>query len=222
MLYKGEEMADKILKLYKKDLSLSNIMTKKIKWQGFYRFLITLILSIILIIIMKYNIKSNLSNLSFISLIVCIVIFFKDLILERDRITRFDNKGKTYYQIRIDGLKIFLKNESIDTDPKKLELLIKLVEKQAEEQKVPFFVGRGILLTILLPIVSATYTNILNKYTNDLNTVLIIFIVILVSLLLIFIYATFFRFIYDEFINGDYQRYKTIANDLREIHFKLL
>ncbi|WP_328800460.1 hypothetical protein T3H97_18040 [Paenibacillus sp. LX16] len=115
-----------------------------------------------------------------------------------------------------------MRNESIDTDPKKIDLLIKLVEKQAEEQKVPFFVGRGILLTILLPIVSTTYTNILNKYTDDLTTVLTIFAIISAIVLLAFIYATVFRFIYDEFINGDYQRYKTIANDLRELHFKLV
>ncbi|QDY83523.1 hypothetical protein FQU75_08920 [Paenibacillus polymyxa] len=215
-------MTDKLLKLYKKDLSLLHIMMKKIKWQGFNRSIIALILSIILIIAIKYNIKSDWSNVSFVSLIICIVILFRDLILERDRIIKFDNKGKNYYQIRIEGLRAFLRNESIDTDPKKIDLLIKLVEKQAEEQKVPFFVGRGILLTILLPIVSATYTNILNKYTDDLTTVLTIFAIISAIVLLAFIYATVFRFIYDEFINGDYQRYKTIANDLRELHFKLV
>ncbi|MDN4600672.1 hypothetical protein P5G61_05500 [Paenibacillus sp. F6_3S_P_1C] len=215
-------MADKLLKLYKKDLSLLHIMFKKMKWQGFYRSIIFLLSSIILIIVIKYSFKSDWSNASFISLIICFVVSLRDLTLERDRITKSDNNGKNYYQVRIEGLRKFLRNESIDTDPKKLDLLIKLVEKQAEEQKVPFFVGRGILLTVLLPIVSATYTNILNKYTDDLTTVLTIFLIILAVILFAFIYATFFRFIYDEFINGDYQRYKTIANDLRELHFKLV
>ncbi|MEN1985662.1 hypothetical protein [Paenibacillus hubeiensis] len=215
-------MADKLLRLYKKDLSLLQIMFKKMKWQGFYRSIIAILSSIILIIALKYNLKSDWSNASFISLIICFVVSLRDLTLERDRIIKFENNGKNYYQVRIEGLRKFLRNEGIDTDPKKIDLLIKLVEKQAEEQKVPFFVGRGILLTVLLPIVSATYTNILNKYTDDLTTVLTIFLIILGVILLVFIYASFFRFIYDEFINGDYQRYKTIANDLRELHFKVV
>ncbi|MCG7385596.1 hypothetical protein [Paenibacillus sp. ACRRY] len=215
-------MADKLLKLYKKDLSLLHIMFKKMRWQGFKRSIILLVSCFILIILIKYNFKSDWSNISFISLIMCFVVALRDLTLERDRIIESENKGKNYYQVRIEGLRKFLRNESIDTDPKKIELLIKLVEKQAEEQKVPFFVGRGILLTVLLPIISATYTNILNKYTDDLTTVLTIFLILLIVILFVFIYATLFRFIYDDFINGDYQRYKTIANDLRELHFKLL
>lgn len=215
-------MADELLKLYKKDLSLINIMFKKMEWQGFKRTFILLMSSIILIILMKYNFKSEWSNISFVSLIICFIVSLRDLAIERDRIIESDNNGKNYYQVRIEGLKKFLRNGSIDTDPKKIELLIKLVEKQAEEQKVPFFVGRGILLTVLLPIISATYTNILNKYTDDLTTVLTIFLILLIIILFVFIYATLFRFIYDDFINGDYQRYKTIANDLRELHFKLL
>lgn len=215
-------MADKLLKLYKKDLSLFHIMLKKLKWKGFKRSIIFLVSCIISIILIKYNFKSDWSNISYISLIMCFMVSFKDLTLERDRIIESDYKGKNYYQVRMEGLRKFLRSESIDTDPKKIESLIKLVEKQAEEQKVPFFVGRGILLTVLLPIISATYTNILNKYTDDLTTVLIIFSVLLIVILCIFISATLFRFVYDDFINGDYQRYKTIANDLRELHFKLL
>nr|WP_154892421.1 hypothetical protein [Paenibacillus xylanexedens] len=214
-------MAEKLLKLYKKDLSLLQIMFKKMQWKGFFRSIIFLLLSIVSIIVITKYVESDWSNASFILLIICFFVSLKDLTTERDRIIEFENNGKNYYQIRIQGLRTFLKNESIDTDSKKIELLIKLVEKQSEEQKVPFFVGRGIVLTVLLPIVSATYTNILNKYTEDLTTVLTIFLVILGVVLLLFIYATVFRFIYDEFINGDYQRYKTIANDLRELHFKL-
>lgn len=135
-------MADKLLKLYKKDLSLLHIMFKKMKWQGFKRSIIFLVSCIILIILIKYNFKSEWSNISFISLIMCFLVSLRDLTLERDRIIESDNNGKNYYQVRIEGLRKFLRNESIDTDPKKIELLIKLVEKQAEEQKVSFFVGR--------------------------------------------------------------------------------
>ncbi|MBQ4900688.1 hypothetical protein KB559_17775 [Paenibacillus sp. Marseille-P2973] len=213
-------MAHKLLMLYKSELSLLQIIIKKLKWKNFYRSIITLILSILIIITVKYEVQSQWTNLSFASLVIWYLVFLKDSTLESERVIKFDNGGKNYYQVRTEGLKKFLKNEGIDTNPKKIELLIKLVEKQAEEQKVPFFIGRGIILSILLPIISATYTIVLNKYTNNLETVILIFLIIIITILLIFIYLSVFKFLYDDFINGDYQKYKTIANDLRELYFK--
>ncbi len=215
-------MAGKLLELYKKDLSLLQIMFKKFQWKGFLCSIISLVVIIIVIIFIKTCFKSDWTNASFFLLIISFFLFLKDSRKEKDRIINSDHNGKNYDQIRLDGLRRFLRNESIDTDLKKIELLIQLVEKQAEELKVPFFVGRGILLTVLLPIVSATYTNILNKYADDLTTVLILFSTIVIIIISVFIYATILRFIYEISINGDYQRYKTIANDLRELHFKLL
>ncbi|PWV90617.1 hypothetical protein DFQ01_14130 [Paenibacillus cellulosilyticus] len=213
-------MAHKLLRLYKTDLSLSHIIIKKLKWRNFNRSMVALVISILLIVILKYALHSVWENVGFSSLIIWYLVFLRDSILERDRVIEFDNGGKSYYQVRIDGLKKFLRNEGIDTEPKKIDLLIKIVEKQSEDIKIPFFVGRGIFLSVLIPIISATYTNILNKYTDNLETVVMIFLIIALIILLIFIYISAIKLIYDEFINGDYQRYKTIANDLRELYFK--
>ncbi|KJD43629.1 hypothetical protein [Paenibacillus terrae] len=213
-------MAHKLLKLYKNDLSLFHTLIKKMKWTNFYKSIFTLILSIALIIILKNQIQSSWGNISFVILILWYVVFFRESKRERDRIIQIDNGGKSYYQVRIDGLKKFLRNEGIDTDPQKIDLLIKMVEKHSEEEKVPFFIGRGIILTIIIPIITATYTNILNKYIDRLETVILIFIVLIAIILILFYYVSIFKFFYDEFINGDYQRYKTIANDLRELYFK--
>ncbi|WP_110930082.1 hypothetical protein [Paenibacillus bouchesdurhonensis] len=213
-------MTHRLLKLYKTDLSLFHILIKKIKWTNYYKSIITLILCILFMIAVKNQIQSSWGNASFVTLFFWYVVFLRDSKRERDRIIQFDNGGKNYYQVRIDGLKKFLRNEGIDTDPQKIDLLIKMVEKQSEEQKVPFFIGRGIILTIIIPIISATYTNILNKYVDNLETVIFIFVILIAIIIILFCYASIYKFIYDEFINGDYQRYKIIANDLRELYFK--
>ncbi|GAB6988721.1 hypothetical protein [Paenibacillus pini] len=213
-------MAHKLLKLYKDDLSLFHILIKKMRWTNFNKTIFILLFSIALIIILKSQINSLWGNASFLLLILCYVVFLREAKLESDRIIQSDNSGKSYYQARMDGLKRFLKNEGFDTNPQKIDLLIKMVEKQSEEAKVPFFIGRGIILTIIIPIISATYTNILNKYIDRLEIVILIFVIFIATVLIIFYYVSIFKLFYDEIINGDYQRYKTIANDLRELYFR--
>jgi hypothetical protein len=215
-------MTTKLLKLYKNELSLKQVMIKKIKWGNYLKSLILLVFTLAVIIITKFLINSSWGDLSFLLFALWMFIFLRDATKESERIINDVNGGKSYHQIRVEGLKGFLKREGLDYNPKKLELLIKMLEQQSEELKVPFFVGRGIFLALIISIISATYTNILNKYISNIETVSIIFVVLIIGLLILMYYVSIFKFLYDEFFNGDYQRYKTIANDVRDLYFNVV
>jgi hypothetical protein len=140
---------------------------------------------------------------------------------EIKRICTEVHSGRNYYQVKIDKLRKFLRAEGIDTNAAKLKLLIEYTEKSAEEYKYPFIISRGTFFSVTFPIIVTTVGYVLNRHVEKLEIALLASSGVIVILTIVLIYTSLIKkFIFDELINGDYQRLKTIANDLRELYFK--
>lgn len=214
-------MAHKLLDLYKKELSLKRIMLRYLSAK--YYILSSILLLVVILIVVGINIYVGgvYGLLSFFIIIGWIIFLNKYTNYERDRIKNEIHKGKNYNEIKQEKLKKFLRTEALDVNPQKIKLLIELTEKSAEEFKSDFFIGRGAFLSITIPIIVATVSYIYNKHVERLEVALVVALLLLVAVIFIFFYVSLFKIlVYDEFINGDYKKLKTIANDLRELYFR--
>ncbi|MNW44888.1 hypothetical protein D3C74_221370 [compost metagenome] len=214
-------MVYKLLEVYKKELSIRNLVFKYFNWKKILPLIIFFVtfltVSIILALIKNQPLYLSINILS-------IITFFgllKEVESQREKILKEFHNGLSLAGIRMKRLKKFLKEESIDHPKEKLDLLVTFVDKQAEELKTPFLIGKGVMAALLIPIWIQGIAWILNKQISTFEG-FVFFIIILVLFLLIFWSILFFwkSIVHDEIINSDYNRLKMILNDLRELQFK--
>ncbi len=214
-------MVNELLELYKTKLTLRKIVIKNMKLSNLKKSIVSLLICLFLIVISFVFISNEFNYAPLGLLFLWAYIFIKETDVEIKRIQREQNQGKNYYQIRIQHLKTYLKNEGIDHDQTKLKLLIEMVDKQAEEFIIPFLIGRGLFLSFFIPLWSALITYTLNRHIERLELAVVIVVVASFIIMVIWLFSSMLKqIIYDEIINGDYQRLKAISNDIREIHFK--
>ena len=116
-------------------------------------------------------------------------------------------------------LKKFFDDEKIDLSSDKLKLLITFVDKQAEESKVPFLLGRGLMAALLIPL----WVQIISWFFNRIDDIKILGLFILILVYFVILISTLIKMcgtIYDHIINSDYYRLKRISNDLFELQLK--
>jgi len=214
-------MVNKLLAIYKKEFTLRNIIFRYFNWRTVTFHYIFIFGSIILACTLAIVFR----NLGYILVSFASIIVFPNLLkkmeLERDRILKDIHNCSDFTSLRLRRLKKFLKDESLDHAINKIELLISLVDKQAEETRVPFLVGRGAVAAFLIPIWIQCISWILNKKIETVES-FTFFIVLLIGILIVIIgLLSFWKMIvHDEIVNGDYNRLKLISNDLREMQFK--
>lgn len=216
-------MVYKLLKIYKNELNLKNIVLRHISWNKFIVHIILFFLSIVGPFILKLNFDEALTDILYLFVIPIVLNFFKKLDKEVKRVYKDVHGGLNYVKLRISRLNKFLKEEGIDHSKEKINLLIAMIDKNAEELRVPFLVGRGLLVALLVPIWVQCLAWAFQKQITQIKEAVIFVCIILAVLIVIWYLIIIFKYtVYDEFFNGDYNRYKTIANDLREIILKNL
>lgn len=214
-------MVYKLLLIYKSELSLRNVIFKYFNWKLLFPHLLFILLSLIVSITLAIIFKKPQYILFLLVVLIVLPSLYKKVESERDRILLEEHNGLSLSGVRMKRLKKFLKDESIDHFNEKLNLLISSVDKQAEEYRVPFLVGRGVIAAFLIPIWIQGISWVLNKQIDTIEN-FIVFIATLFFFLILVAWLLFLwkKIIHEEIINSDYNRLKTISNDLREYQFK--
>ncbi|MUG87278.1 hypothetical protein GNP92_13130 [Paenibacillus timonensis] len=214
-------MVYKLLSIYKSELTLRNIIFKYFNWRLIFPHVLFIIISFIVSLTFAAILKKPQFILLFLVTLIVLPSLYKKTESERDRILSEEHEGLNISGVRMKRLKKFLKVESIDHSNEKLNLLISSVDKQAEESKVPFLVGRGVMAALLIPIWIQGIAWVLNKQIDSIEGFVVFSTILLLLLILVAAFLSFWKtFVHDEIINSDYNRLKTISNDLREYQFK--
>ncbi|MNP60603.1 hypothetical protein D3C76_1557010 [compost metagenome] len=77
------------------------------------------------------------------------------------------------------------------------------------------------MAALLIPIWIQGIAWVLNKQIDSIEGFVVFSTILLLLLILVAAFLSFWKtFVHDEIINSDYNRLKTISNDLREYQFK--
>ncbi|RJE91210.1 hypothetical protein D3P07_03870 [Paenibacillus sp. 1011MAR3C5] len=215
-------LAYKLLDIYKRELSLRVVFFKHFNWKQVAFHLTCIFILIVLSFTISW-LSGNPVSLSIMLLSVLVMPnLFKRTEEERTRIYNQFHYGLNYYELRMRRLRKFLKDEGIDFSKEKIAALITLIDKQADEHKIPFLVGRGVLAAILIPIWVQGISWVLNKQITRIEEAVVFIVILLAIIFLIWMVITAWKkIIYDEIINSDYNRLKLMSSDLRELVFKM-
>ncbi|SEB10104.1 hypothetical protein [Paenibacillus sp. 276b] len=214
-------MVTKLLLIYKSELSLRNIIFNHFNWKLIFPHLCFILVSLVIAITLAVIFNQPPYLLIFLAVILVLPNLFKRTEKERDRILSEEHNGLNFSDIRMKRLRKFLKEESIDHSKEKLNLLISYVDKQAEEKRVPFLVGRGVMAALLIPIWIQGIAWILNKQIDSIEWFVVFIIILLLILILVTMFLSFWKtIVHDEIVNSDYNSLKIISSDLREYQFK--
>lgn len=210
-------MVYRIYDYYKKDISIKNLIFKYINW---WHLFVPIIFCIILSSLVIYLFKIFNTPLLSLTFLIPAYIFSHFLLKESKKIIKIKYQTidfKEFNKYRMLLLKTHLEMNNIDNS-EKLSFLIKLIEEHISDLKTPSFFNKGLLAALFAPIwiqfVSWYFSINVTKW-EDVGT-LIAYTIILLSAFL-FISYLFKMLIYDDFIDGKYNTYKRLRNDLNEI-----
>ncbi|WP_411347201.1 hypothetical protein [Paenibacillus sp. WLX2291] len=192
-------MSYKLLNLYKTELSKRKLILDQMIKSNFKRTQIsfTAIMSVLIILIFDFFHPPFFHppflyfdiSLIIILFIASYIIFLKEYQKESMRVINSTGKND-YSELRIEGLKNYFISNGIDYNTEKIELLIKMIEKQSNELNTNFFVGGNAMITIMASFLTSTIVSVLNKYITNIGTALIISTFIM--LILYFVFFLFF------------------------------
>ncbi|UOR13686.1 hypothetical protein [Halobacillus amylolyticus] len=104
-------------------------------------------------------------------------------------------------------------------EPHQFEYLIELIDKNAQDLKVPFLINWGLIAAIIAPVwiqyITFIFTKEINSFAEATWTtgIFLLFIVIL-----LYVGSIVRSFLVGELLNGEYNRMKQMGNMVRDIY----
>lgn len=214
------ELLDRIFKFYEGKIDIVGAVLKQYKWwwRGFW--LIFIITSLDLMLHIKSNNNSSISDIPLLALLSVIIFIFNlgrhrrryvKLIEERFfvKVHDFDKARKILFEIKIQQLLLFTKQQGIGTHDK-IKMIIEMINKETTKRRLPKYFVPGLFLAMFIP-VWAQIIRIVYEFNISLNDSIGVTIILIFVIFIIVMLVGFFKSTYEEF------KYSILDNKIEKL-----
>lgn len=146
--------------------------------------------------------------------------FYRQSVKEFERVIKEEYSGLNLFHFSRKKLKQFLVDKGM-YDKEKLKLLFERAEKTADTLTTPMFVNRGTLLSFLIPLWTIVLNLIFLKQDLSLTDGVILVGCIVLLLLTLWFITKLISQLFDDFVNSDYYKLKSISDILWDFYIEM-
>lgn len=222
----GENMPYKLLRYYKKELGVKNLILKFVRKRKLVLLFLLCISSPSILFFYK---QSPFIITSLFMLTIFVLAFFliksanqeyKKVLIDRYSISsdRFWNRD-AFRDLNIELIVDFLETQNINSE-RGIKHLISMVDDISKEVRAPFLVGGGVVIAMLIPVWARLIHFAYTEFITSFYEALFLFFSISLFALLIWVIYSMAKSMWDEIFSTDYLNYKILKGYLNDIYLR--